>query len=69
MEAADQDRGIDGSLHEEVDEATVDGRDVGVTLTVGCEGGLFHLQDPTPVLVVPAAAAGQMMPLPWQRLA
>jgi hypothetical protein len=68
-EVADQDRGIGGSLREEVDEAAVDGRDVGVMLTVGCEGGLFHLRGPTPAPVVPAAAVDQMMPLPWQHLA
>lgn len=64
MEVVDQDQGIGGNLHEEVDEASVGGRDVGVMLTVGCGGGLFHLQGPTPAPAVPAAAAGQMMLLP-----
>jgi hypothetical protein len=42
----------------------VGGRDVEVMLTVGCGGGLFHLQGPTPAPAVPAAAAVQMMLLP-----
>lgn len=64
MEVADQDQGIGGNLHEEVDEAAVGGRDVGVMLTVGCGGGLFHLRGPTPAPAVPVAAVGQMMLLP-----
>jgi hypothetical protein len=71
MEVVDQgrDQGIGGSLHEEADEAAEDGRDVGVMLTVHCGGGLFHLQGPTQAPVALAAAAGQMMLLPWQHLA
>jgi hypothetical protein len=66
MEVVDRDhQDIDGSLHEDV--IARGGRDVGVVeKTVGYEGDLFHPQDPTPALVAPEVAAGQMRLLPWQ---